>query len=58
LTTPFNVTSATGAVLGSAASAVEPYFGTVCEVIVYPSQLGTSDRNLVEAYLKTKWGTP
>ena len=58
LTPPFNITSATGAVLGSAASAVEPYFGTVCEVIVYPSQLGTSDRNLVEAYLKTKWGTP
>jgi hypothetical protein len=58
LTPPFNVTSATGAVLGSAASAFEPYFGTVCEVIVYPSQLGTSDRNSVESYLKTKWGTP
>ncbi len=58
LTTSTTTTSAAGAVLGSAASAVEPYFGTVCEVIVYPSQLGTSDRNLVEAYLKTKWGTP
>lgn len=58
LTSLTTTTSATGAVLGSAAAAVEPYYGTVCEVIVYPSQLSTSDRNLVESYLKTKWGTP
>lgn len=32
--------------------------GYVCEIIVYPSQLSDGDRNLVEAYLKTKWGTP
>jgi hypothetical protein len=53
-----STTSATGAVLGSNSGHSESYFGTVCEVILYPSQLGTSDRNLVEAYLKTKWGTP
>lgn len=58
LTSQTTTTSATGALLGSAAAAVEPYYGTVCEVIVYPSQLGTTDRNSVESYLKTKWGTP
>ena len=53
-----STTSAAGAVLGSNASVSEPYYGTICEVVLYPSQLGTSDRNLVEAYLKAKWGTP
>jgi len=56
--TIITTTSAAGAVLGSDASVAEPYYGTICEVILYPSQLGTSDRNLVEAYLKAKWGTP
>jgi hypothetical protein len=51
-------TSAAGAVLGSNAALTESYFGTICEVVLYPSQLGTSDRNSVEAYLKAKWGTP
>ncbi len=32
--------------------------GYLCELIVYPSQLSDTDRNSVEAYLKTKWGTP
>jgi len=32
--------------------------GYLCELIVYPSQLSDANRNLVEAYLKTKWGTP
>jgi hypothetical protein len=56
--TMVNTTSAAGALLGSAAAGSEPYYGTICEVVLYPSQLGTSDRNLVEAYLKAKWGTP
>jgi hypothetical protein len=56
--TQINTTSAAGALLGADASATESYFGTICEIILYPSQLGTSDRNLVEAYLKAKWGTP
>lgn len=30
----------------------------VFEVVFYPSQLSDTDRNSVEAYLKTKWGTP
>lgn len=32
--------------------------GYICEVIVYPSQLNDADRNTIESYLKTKWGTP
>lgn len=36
----------------------DPCRGYLFEVIVYPSQLSDSDRNSVEAYLKTKWGTP
>jgi hypothetical protein len=32
--------------------------GYLCELIVYPSALSDTDRNSVEAYLKTKWGTP
>jgi hypothetical protein len=50
-------TSAAGALLGGDAG-TEPFYGTICEVVLYPSQLGTSDRNAVEAYLKAKWGTP
>jgi hypothetical protein len=53
-----NTTSASGARLGAAAVMVETFYGVVCEIILYPSQLGTSDRNLVEDYLETKWGTP
>ena len=30
----------------------------LAEILVYPSQLSDADRNSVEAYLKTKWGTP
>lgn len=32
--------------------------GYICELILYPSQLSDANRNLVEAYLKSKWGTP
>ena len=51
-------TSATGMVLGSNAAISESFYGYICEVILYPSQLSDTDRNTVEAYLKTKWGTP
>jgi hypothetical protein len=30
----------------------------VAEFIVYPTTLSSGDQNLVESYLKTKWGTP
>jgi hypothetical protein len=53
-----STTSAAGFVLGSNSGLNESFFGYVCEVILYPSQLSDTDRNLVEAYLKTKWGTP
>lgn len=53
-----NTTSAAGFQVGAAASAAEPFFGWVCEVVLYPSQLSDTDRNSVESYLKTKWGTP
>lgn len=32
--------------------------GWIAEVIIYPSALGSTDRDAVEAYLKAKWGTP
>jgi hypothetical protein len=32
--------------------------GYLCELLIYPSQLSDTDRNSVESYLKTKWGTP
>lgn len=32
--------------------------GDACELLVYDSALGTTDRQSVEAYLKAKWGTP
>lgn len=57
-TSATTTTSAAGAVLSAAAATSEPYYGTVCEVIVYNSQLSTTDRNKVEDYLKTKWATP
>lgn len=50
--------SAAGALLGSAAAASEPFYGFFCEIILYPSQLNDTDRQSVESYLKTKWGTP
>jgi hypothetical protein len=50
-------TSAAGAQLGAAAAGSEAYFGTICEVILYNSQLSTTNRNKVEDYLKTKWAT-
>jgi len=53
-----STTSAAGIVLGSNSALNESFFGYVCEVILYPSQLSDADRNLVEAYLKAKWGTP
>lgn len=52
-----NTTSATGSQIGAASGGGEAYDGTICEVIMYDSQLGTSDRNKVENYLKTKWAT-
>jgi hypothetical protein len=53
----FTTTSAAGARIGSAASMIEPYYGTICEIIMYDSVLSTTDRNKVEDYLKTKWAT-
>ncbi len=40
------------------ASQSDPIVGYISEVIIYPSQLSDTDRGKVEAYLKTKWGTP
>lgn len=58
------LTTGTGAVIGAssttggdASPASDPY-EKIFEILVYPSQLSDTDRNLVEGYLKTKWGTP
>jgi hypothetical protein len=62
-TTVTGLSTGTGAVLGASttggADLTPPFDYTfVYEVLVYPSQLSDTDRNLVEGYLKTKWGTP
>jgi len=44
--------------------ATSPSYGTegsnsdVCEIIIYNSALGTTNRQLVETYLRSKWATP
>lgn len=43
-----------GIQLGSSSS----FDGAIGEVLLYSSALGTSDREAVESYLRTKWGTP
>lgn len=57
------LSTGTGAVLGASTTAGDDQtpandYTFVFEVIVYPSQLSDTDRNSVESYLKTKWGTP
>jgi hypothetical protein len=39
-------------------SGADPVVGYISEVLLYPTQLSDTDRNTVEAYLKTKWNTP
>jgi len=34
------------------------YKGDIAEVLVFPTALSTTNRQAVEAYLRTKWGTP
>lgn len=38
--------------------AVAPLAGSIAEIIIYNSSLSTTDRQAVEAYQKSKWGTP
>ncbi len=35
----------------------QPFKGTICEVLIYNTALGTRDRQAVEAYLTAKWQT-
>ena len=35
-----------------------PFTGSIGEIIVYPRVLSTLERNTVESYLRSKWGTP
>ncbi len=44
--------------LGSSLQAGESLNGAICELLFYDSVLGTTDRQSVENYLRTKWGTP
>jgi len=44
--------------VGSRHDAVTKFIGNVGEILCYNSELGTSDRESVEAYLQVKWATP
>ena len=46
--------------IGAAGNTIgnEPFLGYFCEIILYPSELSDTNRQSVESYLKTKWGTP
>lgn len=45
-------------IIGNIGVANSPYTGTIGEVIVYSGVLSAGDVSTVQAYLKTKWGTP
>jgi len=49
--------TSSNAALGAGNSG-ERYYGYVCEVLVYQSQLSAGDITSNETYLKNKWGTP
>lgn len=53
-----NLSSIQPCTLGNPGWSGNFYDGIVGEVIIYTSSLSTGDRDLVEAYLKAKWGTP
>lgn len=55
--TATGLVSSTTATVGANTTA-ESLYGYICEILYYPSQLSDANRNSVEAYLKTKWGTP
>jgi hypothetical protein len=41
---------------GGGANSMYSLWANVCEIVIYSSGLGTSDREAVENYLMTKWG--
>ncbi len=49
---------ATGAVLMGAQAAGATWNGDIAELLVYDTALSDANRQLVEAFLKTKYGTP
>jgi hypothetical protein len=42
----------------STTSLVQPFPGTICEVIIYSRAVTAGEQSRIEAYLKNKWGTP
>ena len=47
-----------GAIANPSEIAGSYFAGIICEVILYNSALSTTDRQSVESYLRSKWGTP
>lgn len=47
-----------GSYFGDPTSGTYAYVGKIGEILIYTSNIGTANRDLVEAYLKAKWGTP
>ena len=48
----------TGITLGNSSGLSGPWNGQYAMVLVYAPKLSTGDRQLVEAYISTRWGTP
>ena len=47
----------TGYMLSNSADSNVVFYGDICELIVYPSALSSSDRSAIVSYLNQKWGT-
>jgi hypothetical protein len=52
--TTSNAVGASGILIGTGAPFA--YKGIICEILVFPTALSTTDRQAVESYLATKWG--
>ena len=50
--------AATQLAIGGFTGGIVPWIGDIAEVINYSGALSSIDIQLVEAYLKAKWGTP
>jgi hypothetical protein len=51
-------TATTGFILGAAGGATTYFDGKICEVAIYPNDVGAANRGFAQTYGQAKWGTP